>query len=638
MNTSKNKKMKIGELLLAQGIIDEDQLEHALSEHKRTGIQIGKILVRLGMVDQDSLNNLLGEQIQLKTKKKLGDILIERKLITQEQLEKALARQKATDQKLGKIFIELGFVKEEELIQILSAQMEITSVNLEGLKLDPEALAILSDDMCREYKVIPLYVRDGVLTVGMTEPTNLRTLDHIKFKSQMPVEPVLVRESELKNTLAKAYAKGPGEQESLDQLLGADYSEVNDLETVDRDAPQDEEEELSDEEGKQVVKIVSSIVNEAIGRKASDIHLEPQENFLRLRYRIDGILMQLAPIPGRLMGQILSRIKILSKMDIAEKRRPQDGRFTVKYAGKEVDLRVNSFPTILRKRGVVEKIVMRILDPNEGQLDLRDMGFQPEVFSLIQSQIKLPNGIILVTGPTGSGKSTTLYSFIREIYTPEINITTMEDPVELNIEGINQGQINKEAGFTFAAGIRAILRQDPDVIMIGEMRDKETAGMAIESALTGHLVFSTLHTNNAAGSFPRLLEMGLEPFLVSSAIKGVMAQRLVRRICKNCKEEDEISKEVRDSLGLAKDAKFYKGKGCKICDGTGYKGRAGLYEFLVPNDRIQELVIQHATAGEIKKEAMKQGLVTLRQDGIDKALKGITTLEAIMAASENDDE
>jgi len=628
MNLRKSSRAKVGELLLEQGIIDEDQLEHALSEHKRTGILLGKILVRLGMVDEETLSSILGQQIQLKTKKRLGELLVDRELITDKQLQDALAEQKRTGKKLGRTLIDKSLITEGKLIEILSAQLEVPTVNLDNFQYNSQSAGILAEEMCREYKVMPLYVRNRVLTVAMVDPTNLRTIDHIKFKTQMEVEAFMVSESDLNVALDKVFG-----QNRLDSLIGDD---VEDLETIDRNE-REEEEELSDEEGAQVVKIVTTIVNEAIGRGASDIHLEPQETHLKLRYRIDGVLVENPSIPARLMGQVLSRVKILSGMDIGEKRKPQDGRFTVRFQGKEVDLRVNTFPTTLRKRGVVEKIVMRILDPTSGQIALADMGMQQSVFEVFKRQIHLPNGIILVTGPTGSGKSTTLYSCIREIISPEINITTMEDPVELNIEGVNQGQINKDAGFTFAAGIRAILRQDPDVVMIGEMRDRETSGMAIEAALTGHLVFSTLHTNNAAGAFPRLLEMGLEPFLVSSAVKGVLAQRLVRRICKKCKQEEQPSKELREQLGLSKDAIFYRGKGCKACEGSGFKGRAGVFEFLVPNEEIRNMIIRSATADEIKQEAIRNcSMVTLRMDGLQKAMAGITTLEAVLAASEND--
>ncbi|MFA6835191.1 MAG: ATPase, T2SS/T4P/T4SS family [Fibrobacteraceae bacterium] len=634
MNQSKS---KIGELLLRQGIIDEDQLKHAMSEHERTGIMLSKILVRLGMVSEDVLTNILGVQMQSSTKMRIGELLLKHGYITEPQLEKALEEQKKTGQRLGRTLVSLGFMPEERLVEILSTQFEVPYVKLGNFNIDPNANQYVSEDVCRTYKVVPLFVTDKTLTIAMTDPTNARVIDIVKFKSQMDVDIVMASEKDVKAATDRVFANSNNGEASLESLLSAEAGK-EDLETVDRDAEANQEAELTDEEGKQVVKIVTSLIHEAIARKASDIHLEPQETYLKLRYRIDGDLQVQAPIPGRLMSQILSRIKLLSKMDIAEKRRPLDGRFTVRYKGGEVDLRVSSFPISLRKRGVCEKIVMRILDPNSGQFPLKDMGFSPGMFKMFHDSINLPNGIILVTGPTGSGKSTTLYASIREILDPTINISTMEDPVELNIDGVNQGQINVAAGFTFAAGIRALLRQDPDVIMIGEMRDKETSSMAIEAALTGHLVFSTLHTNDAAGSFPRLLEMGLEPFLVATVIKGILAQRLVRRICKYCKEPVDISDELREQLHLSKDMQFYHGKGCPKCDGSGYKGRCGIYEYLVPNEAVRTAIVKRASGEDIKKIAVKEcGLTTLRMDGLQKALDGLTTLEQVLGASTEDE-
>jgi len=631
MNQSK---LKVGELLLRQGLIDEDQLEHAINEHKRTGLRLGKILVRLGMVSEDQLTGILGQQVQSRERKKIGEILVERGYITEEQRDKALEEQKKTGLRLGKTLMQLGFMTEDRLIEILSTQLEVPFLRLDNFKIDPEAAQLLSEEICRSYKVVPLYIKDKVLTLGMHDPSNLRTLDHIKFKVQMEVDSVMASEKDIVSTIDRLYGAGGG-TESLTALLGRDSDPGEDIQTIEK-REEAEEAQLSDEEGRQVVKLVSTIIQEAIARRASDIHLEPQETYLKLRYRVDGDLMVMPPIPGKLMPQILSRIKLLAKMDIAEKRKPLDGRFTVRAKGKEVDLRVSSFPVSLRKRGVMEKIVMRILDPNSGQLALKEMGLADRVLKQLMDAINLPNGIVLVTGPTGSGKSTTLYSCIREILDPTLNITTMEDPVELNIDGVNQGQINNQAGFSFAAGIRAILRQDPDVIMVGEMRDKETAGMAIESALTGHLVFSTLHTNDSAGAFPRLLEMGLEPFLVATAIKGVVAQRLVRRICKFCKEPLEIPEELRQELGFTPDMVFYHGKGCQKCDNSGYKGRCGIYEFLAPNEAVRNLILKRASGDEIKRVAINDGMVTLRMDGLEKALAGLTTLEMVLGASEKD--
>lgn len=622
-------RQKIGELLLAQGLIDEDQLDHALNEHKRTGMMLGKIIVRLGFVTEETLTGILGAQIKLKRKKRIGDILIDQGYVTKEEVESALNLQKTSGKKLGTCLVELNAITETKLLDALSAQLEIPQVKLENFSFDLSAASLIPEEMARTHKVVPLYRRDKVLTIAMVDPTNLRTIDHIKFKTQLEVEPVMSTQRDILSSLESVYGL---DNESLSSLLGETDEE---LETIEDD--QDDEIELTDEEGKQVVKIVNSIVNEAIAIGASDIHLEPQETYLQLRYRIDGELVVKPPIPGKLMGQIISRLKILSKMDIAEKRKPLDGRFTIRFRGKEVDLRVSSFPCMLRKRGVTEKICMRILDPDGNKFGLDDMGFYPRSLEQLRHTINLPNGICLVTGPTGSGKSTTLYACIREINSPQVNISTMEDPVELNLEGVNQGQINKDAGFTFAAGIRALLRQDPDIMLIGEMRDNETAGMAIESALTGHFVLSTLHTNDTCGSFPRLLDMGLEPFLVTSAIKGVLAQRLVRRICKHCKEQVDVEPELKEKLRIDPDSIFYKGAGCEKCEGSGMKGRAPLIEYLVPDEGFRALVLKHATADELKAHAMKEcDLYTLRMDGIRKAMEGVTTLEEAMGASSAD--
>lgn len=631
-------KSKIGELLLRQGVIDEDQLKHALSEHERTGIALSKILVRLGMVSEEVLTNLLGIQMRNSTRMRIGELLLKHGYISEAQLNKALEEQKKTGQRLGRILVTLGFMPEERLVEILSAQFEVPYVKLANFSIDPDVHNAISEDVCRTYKIVPLFVTDKTLTIAMTDPTNVRVIDIVKFKSQMDVDIVMASEKDVMSAIDRIYAS-VSQGDSLEALLNKAKEESGEeLETVDREAEQQQESDLTDEEGRQVVKIVTSLIQEAIARHASDIHLEPQETYLKLRYRIDGDLQVQAPIPSRLMSQILSRIKLLAKMDIAEKRKPLDGRFTVRYRGSEVDLRVSSFPVSLRKRGVCEKIVMRILDPNSGQFPIKDMGFAPVMLKQFKDAINAPNGIVLVTGPTGSGKSTTLYASIREILDPTINISTMEDPVELNIEGVNQGQINPAAGFTFAAGIRALLRQDPDVIMIGEMRDKETSSMAIEAALTGHLVFSTLHTNDSAGSFPRLLEMGLEPFLVATVIKGILAQRLVRRICKHCKEPVEVSPELREELHLTPDMQFYHGRGCEHCDGSGYKGRCGIYEFLVPNESVRNAVVKRASGEVLKQIAIKEcGMITLRMDGMQKALDGLTTIEQVLAASSQDD-
>ena len=635
----------LGQLLVRVNLINEDQLKYAEEEvkfwtQKGKKLTLTQVLLKAEMVKPEQLTDILGVQMQSVTKKRIGEMLLDQGFITQDQLNEALEKQKTSGGKrLGSILVDLKFIEQDKLMKILCCQFEVPYVKLDAIRLDEKVYEFISEDQCRTHKIVPLYVTKDArqaLVVAMADPTNVRLRDSIKFKVKRNVDVVMASEQDIKKTIDILFAgHGPAE-ESLAELIGG--SGEDELETVERGNGNSDEPELTDEEGRQVVKIVTTLIHEAIARHASDIHLEPQETFLKLRYRIDGDLQVMSPIPARLMPQILSRIKLLSKMDIAEKRKPLDGRFTVRYKGSEVDLRVSSFPISLRKRGVCEKIVMRILDPNSGQFPLKEMGFDARVLKQFIDAINAPNGIVLVTGPTGSGKSTTLYASIREILDSTINISTMEDPVELNIDGVNQGQINNAAGFTFAAGIRALLRQDPDVIMIGEMRDQETSTMAIEAALTGHLVFSTLHTNDAAGAFPRLLEMGLEPFLVSTAIKGVLAQRLVRRICKNCKEPVEISQELRDELHLSPDMQFYHGRGCEKCDGSGFKGRCGIYEFLVPNEAVRNLVIKRASGDEIKREAIKScEMITLRMDGINKALQGQTTLEQAIGASTADE-
>jgi type IV pilus assembly protein PilB len=627
----RRRRKKIGEILLAQGLISQDVLDVAMEEHKKTGTSLGTVLVQMGHITQETLESVLGLQLELTgQRKRLGEILVDQGFMTDAQIQECLDEQKRTGKQIGKLFIEKGFIDEQKLLDVISAQIDVQRVIIENLNLDAAVVKLVPQEMARSYKVIPVYERDNVLTVAMADPSNLRTLDHIKFKTGRDVEPMLATEKEILAALDRVYlSSGQNLQDMFAGLTGDD----KDLELV---KTQVEEETLADEEGRQVVKIVNILINEAIGSGASDIHLEPQETYLRLRYRIDGDLVEKNQIPAKLMPQILSRIKVLSSMDIAEKRKPLDGRFTIRNNGKEVDLRVNTFPVSLRNRGVTEKIVMRILDPNANNIPLEKMGMAPKMYEQFEEAINLPDGIVLVTGPTGSGKSSTLYSCIRKVLTPEVNIVTMEDPVEMNIPGVSQGQINKAAGFTFAAGIRAILRQDPDIIMLGEMRDKETAEMAVQAALTGHLVFSTLHTNDSAGAFTRMLDMGLEPFLVSSCVKAVLAQRLVRRICSKCREEKFYPEDTLVRVGIRPGTRFFHGKGCKTCQGSGYKGRMGIFELLVPDDTLKGMILARESSDVIKNYAKSKGLITLRRDGLEKALQGHTTIEQVIAASQAD--
>ena len=627
----KKSKRKVGEILLAQGYITAPQLDHALLQHQTTGISLGTVLIKLGFIDEDTLNNVLGKQLEFSQRKRIGEILFDQGYITAAQLQEGLSQQKALGLPLGKALIKLGFIEEIKLLDVLAAQLDLQHINLENFKFNSSITHLISEEMARSYKVIPLYEAGGILTVAMVDPTNLRSLDHIKFKTGKDVEPVIGTEIEILTAIGRAFT---GQKEQLKDLIGG--SEDNDLVLESGRKEEGEEEGLiGDEEGRQIIKIVNLIVSEAIRLGASDVHLEPQEKNMRIRYRIDGELSEQNPIPSRLMVQIISRLKVLGNMDIAERRKPLDGRAHIQYRGKEVDLRLSTFPILLRSRGVIEKMVIRIIDPNVEIQSIDRIGFSAPVLAVIQKLIDLPDGILLTTGPTGSGKSSTLYAFIKQVSTPTVNVVTMEDPVEKNISGISQGQINNQAGFTFAAGMRAILRQDPDVIMLGEMRDKETSEMAVQAALTGHLVISTLHTNDAAGAFTRLLDMGVEPFLVTSCVKGVLAQRLVRKICEKCREEIKVPDLVLENIGIRPGTQFYQGKGCNNCNNTGYRGRLALFELLVPDEHIHQMILERKSSEEIKMYAIRQlGMATLRRDGLEKALAGLTTIEQVVSVSQ----
>lgn len=626
------RRKKIGEILVAQGLITPEQLAYALEEHRRTGASLGGVLVKLGYITDDDLNAVLGAQIQLDQRKRIGEVLIDQGLITEEQVRRGLEEQKRSGVQLGKCLASLGFISEQKLFDALSAQLDIQHVMLDNFNFDRRLLSLIPEEIVRKYKVIPLFERDGTITVAMADPTNLRTIDHLKFKTGKEIDPVISTEKSIISAIEKNYSSG---LEQMTQLLGDARNNVE-LDIV-KAYDENESNTLSDEEGQQVVKIVNLIVSQAVTDRASDIHVEPMDSYVRLRYRVDGDLIEKNPIPMQLRAQITSRLKIMAGMDIAEKRKPQDGRFQIHHENREIDLRVSTFPVNTRKRGTNEKVVMRILDAQANQLSLDQIGFLPAMYKQFEEMIQKPDGIILVTGPTGSGKSSTLYAALQRVYDPTINIVTMEDPVEFNLEGINQGQINTKAGFTFAEGMRSILRQDPDIIMVGEMRDSETCSMAVQAALTGHLVFSTLHTNDSASAYTRLMDMGIEPFLLSSTIIGILAQRLIRRICPRCKQPCETDPELLARVGLKPGVTLYKGKGCGNCNNSGYKGRLGIYELLTPDDEVERMVIKRNTATDIRSYCVKRGnFDTLRRDGLRKALDGLTTIEQVLGATQND--
>ena len=625
------RRKKLGEILVAQGLITQEQLLISLKEHKNTGVSLGTILVQFGFVSEDDLNGVLGQQIQIDQKKRIGEVLIDQGLITEPQLMAGLDEQKRSGLQLGKCLVQLGFITDGKLLDVLSAQLDIQHVMLDNFNFNRNLLAMVPEDLARKYRVIPLFEKDDIITVAMADPANLRIIDHLKFKTGREIEPVIATEKDILSAIDRNYSAG---LEKMTEMLGAMDGATTELNIINQE---DDAEQLTDEEGQQVVKIVNLIITQAINESASDIHVEPGERYVRLRYRIDGDLVEKNPIPLQLRAQIISRLKIMAGMDIAEKRKPQDGHIHIQHQNRAIDLRVSTFPVTTRTRGVNEKMVMRIIDPTASNITIDQLGFFPTMLAQFAEIIKKPDGIVLVTGPTGSGKSSTLYAALQKVYDVSLNIVTMEDPVEFNLDGIAQGQINAKAGFNFADGMRSILRQDPDIIMVGEMRDRETCEMAIQAALTGHLVFSSLHTNDSAGSFTRLMDMGLEPYLISSTVIAILAQRLVRKICPKCREAFDPEPALLEKLGIRAGVKFYRGKGCSACQKAGYKGRVGIFELLVPDMAMQHLVMQRATAEDIKQYCMKRGgFETLRRDGLRKVLDGLTTVEQVLGATQND--
>jgi type IV pilus assembly protein PilB len=563
---------------------------------------------------------------------RLGDLLVKAGLISAEQLTQALDQQKKTNARLGSCLVTLGFITDEEVTTFLSRQYGVPSINLAYFEVDPSVLKLVPEDTARRYEVVPLSRLGSALTIAMVDPTNVFAMDDIKFMTGFNVEPVVASESAIKAALDKLYAQSAGD--AL-QKLTADFSAEGDeamvLEAEEEALGESELEKAASEAP--VVKLVNTILREALYRGASDIHMEPYEKEYRIRYRIDGVMQTVMNPPIKMKDAITSRVKIMSKLDIAEKRLPQDGRIMLRLnqngKNRQLDFRVNVLPTL---HG--EKVVMRLLDKENLRLDMTKLGFEPESLVKFERNILKPYGMVLVTGPTGSGKTNTLYSAISTLNKPDTNIVTAEDPVEFQLFGVNQVQMKEQIGLNFAAALRAFLRQDPNIILVGEIRDFETAEVAIKAALTGHLVLSTLHTNDAPSTISRLMNMGIEPFLVATSVLLIAAQRLVRRICTNCKQEIKVPLQTILDAGYtaqeAKDVKIYKGAGCEKCGQSGYKGRAGLYEVMEINDEIRELILVGASALELKKKAVETGMITLRRSGLIKIGDGVTTLEEVI--------
>jgi type IV pilus assembly protein PilB len=562
--------------------------------------------------------------------RRLGDLLVREGLINQEQLQRALADQKGSNEKLGSILVRLDFINEDQLIDFLSKQYGIPSITLTQLDVDAEVVKLVPAQIARKYEVLPIKRAGNQLTLAMADPTNVFAVDDVGFMTNLQVVPVVASQGAIRKAIDRLYEAQTGGLADVITEMDSALADVEVVEGEDENWAKADVFELKESADEPpVVRLVNMILVDAIRRGASDIHLEPYEKVFRVRFRIDGVLHEIMTPPKRLEAALTSRVKIMSSLDIAERRLPQDGRIKLRYNQREIDFRVSTLPTIFG-----EKTVMRILDKDSLQLDLAMLGFDAWSLEQFTRAIHQPYGMILITGPTGSGKTTTLYSAIHTINSPDVNIMTVEDPVEYNLKGVNQVQVNEGIGRTFAAALRSFLRQDPDIILVGETRDLETAQIGIRAALTGHLVLTTLHTNDCPSTVARLLDMGIPPFLVSSALTLILAQRLGRKICKDCKQPYDADEEslvpyghVLQGLGKVQ---LFKGKGCQVCSFTGMKGRVAIYEVMPIDEHIREMILRNAPTAEIRDAALALGMKTLRQNALQKVLEGTTTIEEVL--------
>ncbi|HEX4643879.1 MAG TPA: type IV-A pilus assembly ATPase PilB [Candidatus Acidoferrales bacterium] len=564
---------------------------------------------------------------------RLGEILIKENLITSDQLRQALEHQKATGGRLGTCLMKLGFISDDEITGVLSRQYGVPSINLKYYEVDSTVIKLIPQDTAVRYQIVPLSRVGSTLTIAMTDPTNVFAMDDIKFMTGFNVEPVVASETAIAEAIAKFYGEAHSVEELSKVMKDLTGDDNADLELANEEQEMNLAELERAAEEAPIIKLVNLVLTDAVKRGASDIHIEPYEKEIRVRFRIDGILQAVMAPPMKLRDAIISRVKIMAKLDISEKRLPQDGRIMIKYRKdgkiKDLDFRVSTIPALYG-----EKIVMRLLDKENLRLDMTKLGFEQESLNKFERAILRPYGMVLVTGPTGSGKTNTLYSSIARLNTPETNIMTAEDPVEFQLGGINQVQMKDQIGLNFAAALRAFLRQDPNIILVGEIRDFETAEIAVKAALTGHLVLSTLHTNDAPSTISRLMNMGIEPFLVATSVNLICAQRLVRRICANCKEVLELPEQAMLDAGYKQEeiptTQVFVGKGCGTCNKTGYKGRVGLYEVMEITDELRELILVGASALELKKKATDNGMITLRRSGLIKVSLGMTTIEEVV--------
>ncbi len=563
---------------------------------------------------------------------RLGAMLVSSGLITEEQLKNALAVQQREGGRLGSILVRMNFVPEEKLMMFLSKQYGVPYVDLGHFEIDPNVVKLIPADVAQKYQIMPINRTGATVTIAMVDPSNVFAIDDVKFMTGYNVEPVVATEAGIKSAIGKYYSL----TKAIETVMTALEEDDRSVGVIHEEEDQVDVAKLKAEvEDAPVVKLVNLIMSDAIQKGASDIHVEAYEKSFRVRYRIDGSLYEVMAPPMKLRAALTSRLKIMAELDIAERRLPQDGRIKLKIKDREVDLRVSVLPCLFG-----EKVVMRILDKSNLMLDLTKLGFETKALKEFMDAITAPYGMVLVTGPTGSGKTTSLYSALQQINTIDVNIMTAEDPVEYNLTGINQVQMKDDIGLNFAAALRSFLRQDPDIVMVGEIRDYETAEIGVKAALTGHLVLSTLHTNDAPSTINRLLNMGVEPFLVSSSVIMILAQRLVRKTCQNCKKPEKIPVQTFIDAGFSKeDAQSvvsFKGEGCNVCNHTGYKGRVALYEVMPVRDEIKELILQGASALDIKKAAIKLGMKTLRMSGLSKVKEGMTSLEEVVGSTFED--
>lgn len=543
-------------------------------------------------------------------RRRLGDLLIAAGMITSDQLEEALREQKRTGERLGRVLVRLGFITEESILEVLEFQLGIPKVVLADYRLEPEVVHLVPEGLARRYQAIPIRLDGNRLLVAMADPLNLLALDDLRLATGKEIIPAIAAEREIEEAITRFWQGAP--DAVVGEVAAAAVAET--AGTTGTEAP--------------AVRLVNNFIQQAVQMRASDIHIEPQEGEVRVRFRVDGLLRDFTRLPLEMQNSLISRIKIMAGMDIAEKRLPQDGRFQFAAGRRNIDLRVSSLPTVYG-----EKIVLRLLDQKAMLISLDELGFLPFLKERYENLIRNSYGMLLITGPTGSGKTTTLYATLKLLSSPEKNIITIEDPVEYLLPGINQVRVNPKAGLTFAAGLRAILRQDPDIIMVGEIRDRETADIAVRAATTGHLVFSTLHTNDAAGAVTRLLDMGVEPYLVNSSLLGVVAQRLVRRLCLHCREAYHPEAGSLEKAWLPAEEKLWRGRGCPRCGYTGFAGRTAIQEILVMNEELRSLVSAKAPAVAIKNAAVAAGMVPLLEDGLEKVRRGITTVGEVLRVS-----